>query len=347
MEDIKDLVNNITTNEIKTNTKSEKPHKILNYEDIESSTITVISVSNLTINLNNLYKYLPITDYVIIPKKRGRKKKIQYVNPNIDIPVGSIIFIKYKNFNRGVILKKSKNKDKSNYFLNSVTIGIVLENEKIINIKITSNGKFQITGCKDNKHIIKSITYLFHHIVYTQQYFNETIYTLNNNETEPKFIFNTVMRNKDFKIYFDINIQKLDELISLQDDFISLYENNSKSSCINIKYPLNAKYTDTLDCITIDTHKLLNSIPFKIKNNKLFINYKPQLTKIDYNEYLKYETVNKYKQSKKVKEKFHTFLVFQSGAVLQSGCGPEMNEVYNKFINMIVDNRNQIEEVIE
>ena len=126
-----------------------------------------------------------------------------------------------------------------------------------------------------------------------------------------------------------------------------LYENNSKSSCINIKYPLNAKYTDTLDCITIDTHKLLNSIPFKIKNNKLFINYKPQLTKIDYNEYLKYETVNKYKQSKKVKEKFHTFLVFQSGAVLQSGCGPEMNEVYNKFINMIVDNRNQIEEVIE
>jgi hypothetical protein len=75
MEDIKDLVNNITTNEIKTNTKSEKPHKILNYEDIESSTITVISVSNLTINLNNLYKYLPITDYVIIPKKRGRKKK--------------------------------------------------------------------------------------------------------------------------------------------------------------------------------------------------------------------------------------------------------------------------------
>ena len=345
MEEINNLLNNLVVD----NKKVVKHNKveIKKFEDIDVSTITVICVSNVVINLNNLYKYLPITDYVVIPKKRGRKKKVQYINPNIDIPTGSIIFIKYKNFNRGVILKKSKNKEKGNYFLNSVTIGLVLENEKIINIKITSNGKFQITGCKSNKHVVSCIKYLFHHIVYTQEYFNEEIYKLNENETEPKFIFNTVMRNKDFKINFDINIQKLDELIYSQEDFISLYETDSKTTCINIKYPLHKKYEDELDCITFDIDKLVNSIPFKLKHNKLYTNYKPQLSKIDFNEYLEYETVNKYKQSKKVKEKFHTFLVFQSGAVLQSGCGPEMLEVYNKFINMIVNNRDKIEEIIE
>jgi len=345
MEEINNLLDNLVVN----NNKNIKNNKIeiKKFEDIDVSTITVISVSNIIINLNNLYKYLPITDYVMIPKKRGRKKKVQYVNPNIDIPVGSIIFIKYKNFNRGVILKKSKSKDKTNYFLNSVTVGVMLENEKIINIKITSNGKFQITGCKLDKHVISCITYLFHHIVYTQEYFNEKIYELNADEINPKFIFNTVMRNKDFKIDFDINIQKLDEIIYTQEDFISLYENDSKSTCINIKYPLNKKYYDTLDCITFDINSLKNFIPFKIKSNKFFINYKPELTKVDFNDYLKYETVNKYKQCKKVKEKFHTFLVFQSGAVLQSGCGPEMEEIYNKFINMIVNNRNKIEEIIE
>ena len=45
------------------------------FEDIKVSTKTFIVMTNLVINLKNLFEFLPITDYAFVPKKRGRKKK--------------------------------------------------------------------------------------------------------------------------------------------------------------------------------------------------------------------------------------------------------------------------------
>ena len=67
------------------------------FDDIKVSTKTFIAMTNLTIDLKKLFEFLPVTDYVVIPKKRGRKKKTTYTNPNIDIKAGSIVTMKYEN----------------------------------------------------------------------------------------------------------------------------------------------------------------------------------------------------------------------------------------------------------
>lgn len=46
------------------------------FEDIKVSTKTFIIMTNIVINLCELYLKLPITNYIVIPKKRGRKKKV-------------------------------------------------------------------------------------------------------------------------------------------------------------------------------------------------------------------------------------------------------------------------------
>ena len=56
------------------NATIEKPLTFPVFEDIKVSTKTFIAMTNLIIDLKKLFDYLPITDYSVIPKKRGRKK---------------------------------------------------------------------------------------------------------------------------------------------------------------------------------------------------------------------------------------------------------------------------------
>ena len=111
------------------------------FETIDASTNTIIGITNWTIDVSKIYEKIPITDYVIIPKKRGRKKKEPEIDPNKDIKCGSIIKIGYKGTIRGVDLKKSKHYET---FRNSITVIMKIES-KFINFKLSQNGKFQIT----------------------------------------------------------------------------------------------------------------------------------------------------------------------------------------------------------
>ena len=82
--------------------------KFPNFDDIKVSTKTIIAKTNMTIDLKKLFDYLPITDYKVNPKKRGRKKKIEQIQEKIIIESGSIITLKYENDVRGVEIKKKK-----------------------------------------------------------------------------------------------------------------------------------------------------------------------------------------------------------------------------------------------
>jgi hypothetical protein len=65
------------------------------------------------VNIDKLFDYLPFVEYILVPKRRGRKKKNEPADPNKDIQDGSIITLEYQNKIRGVDLKKKKkNKDK-------------------------------------------------------------------------------------------------------------------------------------------------------------------------------------------------------------------------------------------
>ena len=99
-------MSNKTTKESKCILKADG--SIKPFEDITISTKTVIGISNIKINLDHFFKYMPITDYTPVQKKRGRRRRIQ-INSNKNIvPYGSIINISRKKEVRGAILKNKK-----------------------------------------------------------------------------------------------------------------------------------------------------------------------------------------------------------------------------------------------
>ena len=221
----------------------EKPTETFytKFNDVPVSTQTIISVSNLKFNLNTMYQYLPITDYVIVKKKRGRKKKVEIVNPNQNIAPGSIISVQNKTNIRGSILKESKKKNKT-YFLNSITIVMVLENGKLINSKISQNGKLQITGCKNMNHCFEMIRHLFKHMKENEVQIGQPMFSLKygskSTNRNPTFIFNVVMKNIDFKMNFNINREKLNQFVNCHTEFCSLFE-SSVNTGVNIKIKSN------------------------------------------------------------------------------------------------------------
>src|SRR6266576_1593732 len=90
----------------------EPVHQFKPYSELSTTTFTVISVSNININTNLVLKYLPISDYVVIAKKRGRKKKETLIDPNVNVPCGSIIRLKLGTQERGKSVKKTKSREK-------------------------------------------------------------------------------------------------------------------------------------------------------------------------------------------------------------------------------------------
>jgi len=284
------------------------------FDDIKVSTKTFIAMTNLNMDLKKLFEFLPITEYIVVPKKRGRKKKICNSDPNVDVKSGSIITMKYENKLKGVDLKQKKNQNKkksSKWFRNSFTVVIVLDN-KNINFKICQNGMFQITGCKLDSHAEDCIKYIWDYIKDEKD-----IYSFSRGDTL-ETLFIPAMRNIDFDIGFYVDREKLANYMSTQTEFHSLLETSFGYTGVNIKIPI--KY----DIINMQVKKL----SYDEKGNWI-----EEMT--IYDEYLQFLT--KKERLKKVnKERYNTFLVFHSGRVIFSGsCADFMRESYYYFLKII------------
>ena len=296
------------------------------FEDIAISTKTVIGISNLKIDLEKFFTYIPITDFVPQEKKRGRKKRIQVTLNHNNLPYGSIISVQKKKEIRGACLKSkrssetvSSNKD---YFLHSVSLVIVLEDNKQINLKVSSNGKLQITGCKNDEHFINAVTSLYDTMNNVEKWTNEKLYTLSHGD-KLEVLFNTVMQNMDFNVGFKINRQKLDKFIEKHTSHTSIYE-GSLATGVNIKVKSDASIEPVI------THVL----------------YDGKILEKDYSSYEEYNTrLNKKKETKK--DKRHTFLVFSSGSVIMSSTGTGMKEIYEDIVDIFIKNRKHFEMTTE
>jgi len=287
--------------------EKKKPEiKTLNVRPFESypvSTKTFIIYSNLTIDIEKIFEanILPITEYKIVQKKRGRKKKQVEEDPNIHIQSGSILLVQYKDQHHGVKFKKS-----SSFFRNSMMIVMKVQ-EKLISFKVSSKGKFQITGCKTNEQAEICVLVFFNFIkAYKDMYkYTELNYL--------KIYFEPVMYNIDFNVGFQIDRELLDIYINTRTPYKSLLETTIGYTGVNIKMPV--------------TDKNLKKIRIDCKEYK-----KDEIIISDVSfEYL----CDKFKTSKK-KDNFNTFLVFQSGSVIMSGktmcC---MNDAYYDFFEII------------
>ncbi len=333
-----------------------------NFDNIEVSTKTIIAISNLTINIEKVFANLPVTKYIIVPKKRGRKSKEVSEDPNKDIPSGSIVTIKCRECLRGVDLKKKKSKKNSGkYFRNAITIVMVIDG-KMINFKVSKNGKFQLTGCKNDEHAKKCIQYTWGYIqnmkdedeeeIGSEEYTEEPnddqalcgglemavrgdskgvgpdypIYTIQGDY--PKVVFLTVMTNIDFNLGFFVNRENLDRYINIETDYISLLETSFGYTGVNIKIPL-AKPIDMDLChLSYKDGKWENSM-------------------VPYSYYLNMLT-DKEKAKEAKKERYNTFLVFHSGNCIMSGMNTRfMKDIYYHFFDIMGECRGFIEEKLD
>lgn len=341
------------------NNKLNNNNKLIfqEFEKTKVSTKTIIAMVNATFNTKKLYDLLPITNYVVIPKRRGRKKKIETIDPNKDIPCGSIITLKLINDVRGVDLNKKQVKvindngiktPSSKYFRNSLTIVMVIDG-KNINSKVSRNGKFQLTGCKNDEQAEKFLKYFWNYLFQLNNNDNTPIYVMNKNIGSDKIIKNEdsnenientkntsnknidiifipAMRNIDFDLGFCVDREKLSNYINQNTDYHSWIEAAFGYTGVNIKFPLH------------DDLSLLDLKKISYDNN----NWNESI--LSYYDYI--DLLPKKEQDKKLKKKYHnTFLVFHSGKTIMSGMTSEfMKEHYYEFIDII---KNCYEEIIE
>jgi hypothetical protein len=317
--------------------------KFPEFDDIKVSTKTFVVKTNLFLNLKKLFDYLPITEYTVIPKKRGRKKKIGNSENNITVESGSIVTMKYENKIRGIELKQKKSqnskKKKSKWFRNSFTIVMIIDN-KPINFKICQNGVFQITGCKFDEHAEKCIKYIWLYIKHLQN----IIYSFSEGENFES-LFVPAMRNIDFSVGFVVDREKLSRYMSIQTEFHSLLETSFGYTGVNIKIPID------YDISKMEIKKIMytNNKLDKDDNNEKNIDINKDWKEIDtyYQEYLD-KLSDKEKNKKLNKERYNTFLIFHSGKTIMSSINAAFaRDSYYYFIKIIKTAYDLIEERLD
>lgn len=302
------------------------------FDEIPVSTKTFIAMTNLILDLNKLFELLPITEYTVIPKKRGRKKKLGIVNQNKHVNHGSIITLKFENKLRGVDLKKKKSKPtkKSKWFRNSFTVVMILDN-KPINFKICKNGMWQITGIKTDDQVDDCIKTIWEFIKYEK----DNIYTFTNKlgiDDKLCAILVPAMRNIDFDLGFFVDREKLSKYMTTQTEFHSLLETSFGYTGVNIKIPQSQKIED------MTLKKLVNIDVDTSEYEETNILYREYLTLLSEKEQLK--RINK--------DRYTTFLCFHSGRCIVSSLTAETTrEAYYYFLKIIRTCWNEIEERLD
>ncbi len=314
---------------IKDNVKMGSSLKFLNFDDIQVSTKTFIVNTNMTLNIDNLFNFLPITEYIVIPKRRGRKKKNEPYDPNKNLLSGSIITLEYQNNIRGVDVKKKKKKKdqkkRGNYFRNSVTVIMIMDDKKI-NFKVSRNGKFQMTGCKKDEHAEKCIKWFWTYIKDSKDIYNIE------SSSQPilKAIFIPAMRNIDFALNFFVDREKLDEYFNTFTTYHSLLETSFGYTGVNIKIPV----IKPIQSLKLKQLTYINGN----WEDSIYVPYDDYLSMLPEKDILK----------KIKKQRYNTFLVFHSGKVIMSGMDSVfMKDVYYEFLDIIRDCYNIIEEKLE
>lgn len=290
--------------------------KNTDFETIPVSTKTFTTFSNIFINIDELYSLIPITEYTIRQKKRGRKKKDHIEQQSRKVEYGSIITVKYQDKLRGVDLKQSKNKK---WFRNSITLVIILS--KPINIKICRNGTFQMTGCKFDTDSVDVVKYIWNIIRKT----NTFIYKNSSDEQFYTYIIPS-MRNIDFDVGFTIDRDKLNEYMYKHMDYHCILETSFGYTAVNIKM------------------KLKNDIK-NMQIKKLTMNETNTfMEEVTYDDYLS-ELTTKDRENKLKSNRYITFLVFHSGKIIMSGLTREfMRSEYKNFIDILTVAEEDIKE---
>lgn len=222
---------------------------------------------------------------------------------------GNIYQLKCAGKTRGIPSKKG-------VFRNQITACIFIV-DKMITVKIFPTGKFHLTGCKNAEHQQQTVAELMHHIrrIHTAEH---PTYKLDNEETL-NVILEVVMVNVDFHLGFDVDQQKLDKVLQEEaNEFYTIYETPVNTS-VNIKLDYDEPQERFYD--------------------QVFIEGTPE------NPTMRVVKTNSCPKARASDTRTHTFLVFSSSKVIQSGryYESEMEPAYKKFHELINKYRKNIE----
>lgn len=310
------------------------------FSDIQVSTRTAIVFTNCTVDLAALFLYAPITDYKPPVNRRGRKPT-NHVEPHVaQLPFGSVVRVAHELKVRGVKAMKPKSMSaaaaaseestavaavcptgadnkKQGFFRHCVVLDVAISRDgsnKFKNVKIYSNGKMQITGCKSDEQYYDTVEAVFNMFQTIEQFIGQPVVTCN----EPSFkaVFNTVMQNMDFNMGFSIFRRELDRFINTQTEFKSVFDGTNNPG-VNIRIPIS------------ETESRLMSLEYNRASH--------ELTK-GYVDYADYKSLIKSK-----KEREHTFLIFHTGHVIFTSAGSDMESVFYRVINLLTQNRHLFE----
>ncbi len=309
--------------------KYEVVDKILpEFSKLSVSIETIVLFTNITFHIKKIFEYLPYNDYIVSQKRRGRRKKDEIEDNNINIPPMSIISLKMGNKLKGVDLKKRDDENKKhNYFRNSISIKIAVSSTKLVDMKIPEKGQLQITGCKNKTQCLEILRILYIRILQTEKMIGEKLITKNSESFTVIPI--TMMRNYNFKTGFFIDRDKFHNFINNSTEFTSIYESTIDSS-VNVKYKNSTPFDEKLDMTELKVTDKINlkvELVSKILDLELFFN---SCSDKDAIKLVK-------------KDKYISFLCFHTGSINFTGVGPRMECVYENFKDIIIKNRSQFE----
>lgn len=283
------------------------------YDDVKISTQTIILNSNCNFDTDHIFENIPITKYVPLKKKRGRKKKDAPVQQEMILKPGSVISIINGKKLRGVKLTKS-----TKHFLNQITCTIMLDDGKKLSIKIFKNGKLHFTGCQTDKQYEDALLYLLGYMktIYTRT--GIECYKIQNAQPLHFIVCPPSMINANFKINFQIDREILATNIHRYGPFISTYD-PSRHPGVDIKiYFDHVPATQSKCLVYCDDHFDVTYIQTK----------NPEVNKED-------------------KPHRVSFRVYETGKINESGKNTdEMKYAYYQLLNYIIQHRETIEEKI-
>ena len=199
--------------------------------------MTLISGIDSNINLKELYKNIEINDVF---------KYLEYGdNPK-----------KGEKYNK---VSKPRGNKKIKFFYNQITLHVY--NDKIVNVKIFNNGKFQMTGVKNIQQGKNVVNIIYNFLNNLSLDIKEKI--LDNLESKIKDI-EIGMINSDFNVGFKINREILHRLV-INRGYYSSFEPSIYPG-VNIKYYYNAStnYCGLCKCTQICDGKGKNGCCKKI-----------------------------------------------------------------------------------
>ncbi len=223
--------------------------------DLEISTTTITCHLDIIFNVENIGLYFNDFDDVIIGKRYGNR----IVNNLINV----------KKLKIG---KKKKRREKKNFynqvsliFRSATLMGLdpdkldIKEKFKTVNVKLFINGSIQMTGCKHLDNIKKSLEILFtklktckailnRELKFEIKPFVDDITKLDINKVTN---FKIVMINTNFNIQFQINRERLHQL--LKELGFDVTFDPIIHACVNIKYHIPSSFNKTISIFVFES----------------------------------------------------------------------------------------------